>query len=226
MPARNGCASTAPEPRKRRFRAETALWRQDLLRPFDDCPVFLVRSHAMKPDQLLESTWKNLRGELRLFLVSQVGEPATADDLLQDVFLKLHRRAGDLQEKASPRAWLYRVARNAVIDHWRRRRETTEMTDDLAQAEAPPAESIPAKLAECLRPMIESLPAVYADALRLTELEEMPQAQAAHRLGLSLTALKSRVRRGRARLKEMLLQCCEFELSAAGRVLDYWPRQP
>ncbi len=178
----------------------------------------------METDQLLETTWKNLRGELRGFLVGQVGEPATADDLLQDVFLKLHRHARGLQDKTSPRAWLYQVARNAVIDHRRRGRETTEISDDLAHAEIPTEESIQAKLAPCLRPMIESLPAVYADALRLTELEELPQAEAARRLGLSLTALKSRVRRGRARLKEMFLQCCEFELSAAGRVLDYWPR--
>ena len=179
----------------------------------------------MQTDTPLETTWANLRGELRGFLVDQVGEPATADDLLQDVFLKLHRRGCELREKDSPRAWLYQVARNAVVDHWRRRRETTEISDDLARVEAPTEETVQAKLAPCLRPMIESLPAAYADVLRLTELEEMPQAEAAHRLGLSLTALKSRVRRGRAQLKIMLLQCCEFELSSAGRVLDYWPRQ-
>ncbi len=100
-----------------------------------------------------------------------------------------------------------------------------QIPDDLAHAEVPTEETVQAKLAPCLRPMIESLPAAYADALRLTELEELPQAEAARRLGLSLTALKSRVRRGRAQLKDMLLQCCEFELSRAGRVLDYWPRQ-
>jgi RNA polymerase sigma-70 factor (ECF subfamily) len=179
----------------------------------------------MQADQLIETTWNNLRGELRGFLVGQVGEPATADDLLQDVFLKLYRRGGDLQEKESPRAWLYQVARNAVIDHWRRRRETTEVTDDFAHIEVPKDESIRATLAPCLRPMIESLPAMYAGALTLTELEEMPQAEATQKLGLTLTALKSRVRRGRALLKEMLLRCCEFELSTVGRVLDFWPRQ-
>lgn len=173
----------------------------------------------------LETTWQNLRGELRGFLVGQVGEPATADDLLQDVFLKLHRRGSDLREKVAPRAWLYQVARNAVVDYWRQRRETTEIPYDLAHAEVPTEETVQERLAPCLRPMIESLPAAYADALRLTELEELPQADAARRLGLSLTALKSRVRRGRAQLKTTLLQCCEFELSRAGRVLDYWPRQ-
>ena len=179
----------------------------------------------MHTEPLIETTWKNLRGELRGFLVGQVGESATADDLLQDVFLKLHRRVGDLREKTSPRAWLYQVARNTVIDHWRQRRDTTELPDNLAHAEVPTEELIQAKLAPCLRPMIESLPTVYADALRLTELDELPQAEAARRLGVSLTALKSRVRRGRAQLKETLLQCCEFELSTGGRVLDYWPRQ-
>ncbi len=179
----------------------------------------------MHTEPMIETTWKNLRGELHGFLVAQVGEPATADDLLQDVFLKLHRRGSDLREKASPRAWLYQVARNAVVDHWRQRRETTEVSDDLAHAEVPTEETVQARLAPCLRPMIESLPAAYADALRLTEVDEMPQAEVARRLGLSLTALKSRVRRGRTQLKDMLLRCCEFELSAAGRVLDYWPRQ-
>lgn len=179
----------------------------------------------MQIDSSLETTWANLRGELRGFLVGQVGEPAAADDLLQDVFLKLHRRGCDLREKASPRAWLYQVARNAVVDHWRRRRETTQLPDDLAHVEVPTQETVQASLAPCLRPMIESLPVAYADALRLTELDELPQAEAARRLGLSMTALKSRVRRGRALLKVMLLQCCEFELSSAGHVLEYWPRQ-
>ena len=179
----------------------------------------------MQTDPSLETTWASLRGELRGFLVERVREPAAADDLLQDVFLKLHRHGCDLREKTSPRAWLYQVARNAVTDHWRRRRETTEVPDDLAHVEVPTEEAVQARLAPCLCPMIESLPAAYADALRLTELDEMPQAEAARQLGLSLTALKSRVRRGRALLKDVLLECCEFELSSSGRVLDYWPRQ-
>lgn len=196
------------------------------VRPFGVKAVSSFKKpRVMETDQLLETTWKNLRGELRGFLVGQVGEAATADDLLQDVFLKLHRRADNLHDQSSPRAWLYKVARNAVTDHWRRRRETAALPENLAYAEVPTDESIRAKLAPCLRPMIESLPNVYADVLRLTELDELPQAEAARRLGLSLTALKSRVRRGRAQLKIMLLQCCEFELSSAGRVLDYWPRQ-
>jgi RNA polymerase sigma-70 factor (ECF subfamily) len=187
--------------------------------------VSIDKVTVMPSDQLLETTWKNLRGELRSFLVGRVGEPAAADDLLQDVFLKLHRQATDLRGKSSPRAWLYQVARNAAIDHWRRRRETTELPANLAHSEVPADETIRAGLAPCLRSMIEALPAPYAAALRLTELEELPQAEAARHLGVSLTALKSRVRRGRLELKAMLLQCCEFELSSSGRVLDYWPRQ-
>ncbi len=99
------------------------------VRPFGVKAVSSFKKpRVMETDQLLETTWKNLRGELRGFLVGQVGEAATADDLLQDVFLKLHRRVGSL-EKASPRAWLYKVARNAVTDHWRRRRETAALPE-------------------------------------------------------------------------------------------------
>ena len=165
---------------------------------------------------LIETVWSDLRIELLRFLVNQAGE-STAEDLLQDVFMRLVGREDALAGKSSPRAWLYQVARHAVIDHWRRRRETVELPTDLADAGTGSEESIQTKLAARLRPLVESLPAAYADPLRLTELEGFSQSEAALRLGLSLTAVKSRVRRGRARLRAMLLECCDFEFSRAGR---------
>ena len=176
----------------------------------------------------VEDAWQQLRGELRRFLAARLpGSSSAADDLLQDVFLRVQRKAAELPTITNLRAWLFQITRHALIDHQRAhtRRKTEELPETIAAEPTDPIlERIREKLAPCLRVMIDELPEPYASALRLVELQELPQAKAAKELGISLTALKSRVKRGRERLKNVLLECCQFEVSASGRVLDYWPR--
>jgi len=146
---------------------------------------------------------------------------------LQYVFLRVQRKATELPTITNLRAWLFQITRHALIDHQRAhtKRKTEELPESIAADSTDPIlERVREKLALCLCVMIDQLPEPYASALRLVELQELPQAKAAKELGISLTALKSRVRRGRERLKDVLLECCQFEVSAGGRVLDYWPR--
>jgi len=187
-------------------------------------------SPQKKPDSAsssgVENAWQQLRGDLRRFLAARLPSSSTAaDDLLQDVFLRVQRKAAELPAITNLRSWLFQITRNALIDYQRAnaRRKTEELGDSVAAESLDPmAEQIRQKLAPCLRVMIEELPGMYAGALRLVDLQEVSQAEAAKALGISLTALKSRVRRGRERLKTLLLECCQFEVSATGRVLDYW----
>jgi RNA polymerase sigma-70 factor (ECF subfamily) len=69
--------------------------------------------------------------------------------------------------------------------------------------------------------LIDDLPATYRDAVRLHEIEGLSQQAVADRLGLSLSGAKSRVQRGRERLRAELERCCSFELDRRGNVLDY-----
>ncbi|MGE5458424.1 MAG: sigma factor-like helix-turn-helix DNA-binding protein, partial [Methanococcaceae archaeon] len=69
--------------------------------------------------------------------------------------------------------------------------------------------------------MIEELPDIYREALILTEFEGMKQKQLAESLGLSLPGAKSRVQRAREQLKQLLLDCCNFELDHFGNIIDY-----
>lgn len=82
-----------------------------------------------------------------------------------------------------------------------------------------------AELAQCLEPLIDGLPETYRAALRLAELEGLPQKDVAHRLGISLSGAKSRVQRGRAKLRERLLACCHVETGRGG-IVGYEPRDP
>jgi RNA polymerase sigma-70 factor (ECF subfamily) len=195
---------------------------------FGSVVVMLPQEQDASASRSVETAWRQLRGELRRFLAGRLPASASAvDDLLQDVFLRVQRKAAELPAITNLRSWLFQITRNALIDHQRAhaRRKTEELQESVAaETHDSMAERIQQKLAPCLRVMIDELPEVYAGALRLVDLQEVSQADAARTLGISLTALKSRVRRGRERLKTLLLDCCQFEVSATGRVLDYWPR--
>jgi len=171
----------------------------------------------MKPT--VETIWNEFAAKLGRFIAARVADPATAEDILQDVFLKIQTKLDQLQDPSKMQGWLYHIARNAIIDHYRLRKETTELPESLT---AEPSTEDPAveELKAAFRQMIRSLPEPYREALELTEFEGLSQKQMAERLGLSISGAKSRVQRGRERLKQMLLDQCEFEFDRLGRIID------
>ena len=175
----------------------------------------------MKPT--VETIWNEFSAKLGQFIAARVADPATAEDILQDVFVKIQTRLGQLQDPAKLQGWLYLVARNAIIDHHRTRKETTEVPESLPAE--PPAHDVEVEdLKAAFRRLIQSLPEPYRDALMLTEFEGLTQKEMAARLGISLSGAKSRVQRGREQLKQMLLERCEFEFDRLGRIIDCKPR--
>ena len=78
-------------------------------------------------------------------------------------------------------------------------------------------------LAPCLTPLIARLPEPYREAVRLVEIDGLPQRDLSERFAVSLSGAKSRVQRGRDKLKDLLLHCCQVELDKRGNVMDYHP---
>jgi DNA-directed RNA polymerase specialized sigma24 family protein len=62
--------------------------------------------------------WENFSGQLRQFIRSRVADVQLTDDLLQDVFVKIHAQADTLQDSAKIRGWIYQIARNTIIDRY------------------------------------------------------------------------------------------------------------
>ena len=168
---------------------------------------------------------------LRAFIAKRVADESEVDDLLQEVFLRVHRRIDSLKDSRRVVPWLYQIARHVIVDHYRsarRRRETPSgLARDMEGIENPALPSIAEsgrlhmELARCLRPMMDRLAVDYRDAVTLVELEGLTQRAAATRLGLSLSGMKSRVQRGRRRLKQMLEDCCLIQLDSRRGVMDY-----
>jgi RNA polymerase sigma-70 factor, ECF subfamily len=171
----------------------------------------------------LENIWNEFAVKLGEFIRARVSDPATAEDILQDVFVKIQARLDQLEDPAKLGSWLYLIARNAIIDHYRTRKQTIEIPESLPAD--PPADDEEVRgLIAAFRRMIDSLPEPYRDALVLTELEGLTQKELARRLGISLSGAKSRVQRGRRQLKQMLEDCCKFEFDRRGRIIECQPR--
>ncbi|MCK6530678.1 RNA polymerase sigma factor SigZ [Myxococcota bacterium] len=178
-------------------------------------------------DEIARDAWSQLRARVRAFVARRISQPADVDDVVQDVFLRVHGHVRDLRDDEAFEGWMARIARNAVIDHYRRRRPAVPLDEAGGgpdpEDEPPEAEGC-CELAGSLRPFIDQLPAPYRDALRATELDGLPQAAAAERAGISLSGMKSRVQRGRARLRDMLQTCCMIEVDRYGCVINAEPR--
>lgn len=167
-----------------------------------------------------------LSAKLRPFVARRVS-PGDVDDVLQEVFLRLQRGLAGLGDEQRFGPWVYRVARSAIADHHRARARhplvagEIEVPDEACDDEASPVEG---QLASHMAPFVAMLPSPYREALTLTELEGLTQQQAADLAQVSLSGMKSRVQRGRERLRAMLVACCEIALDARGRVIACEPR--
>lgn len=186
-----------------------------------------------------EALWQIMHDGLRAFIAKRVNDQGHVDDILQDVFVRVHRRLDTVNDPHRIVSWIYQVTRHAIIDHYRkpgRQREVPaglsselEALDEvLAMSDMTSpgdAGKLRAELAGCLRPMIERLSQDYRDAVTLVEIEGLTQQAAAKRLGISLSGMKSRIQRGRARLKQMLDDCCVIELDRRKGVVEYRSRR-
>lgn len=157
---------------------------------------------------------------LRRFIRSRVPDNATADDLTQETLLKVYRSRATLLDNQRLEAWLYRIARRTLIDYYRQRKSGEELPANLINEPGDFQDaSMRENLNRSLRRFLDELPAAYREPVRLAEFENLPLAKIALRLDLSLTAVKSRVQRGRVLLKKKLQACCRFEFDRFGQII-------
>ena len=175
-------------------------------------------------EQEVSKIWEEFSQSLLGFIRRRVNDPDDAEDILQEVFLKIHTKIDTLEDGDRLVSWLYQITRNTIIDYYRSRRPADELPESLV-VDPEPVESDPtAQLAAGLREFMTCLPDKYRRALVLTELDGLRQAELAGRMGISVSGAKSRVQRGREMLRQALLECCHFEFDRRGGVLDYTPR--
>lgn len=170
----------------------------------------------------LMDAWDRHEAELRGWLRGRLGNAHDAEDMLQDLFIKALRQDKRFCEITNARAWLFEVARNALADRLRLKKNPVELPDDIAaeQEEKHAVES----LAACLPRALSELSEVDRDAITHCDLEGMTQEDYARLKGITLPGAKSRVQRARRRLREHLNDACQVKYDAGGKVCCFVPR--
>lgn len=178
-----------------------------------------------------EALWHEFHANLLRFVARRVRNPADAEDVVQRVFLQVHRALPTLRDADRIHAWIYQTTRRAIVDFYRtpaQRREVAAGGADQFDAAAPVAENEPAALSElagCLRPLMTNLADTDREALALVEFDGLTQVEAARRLGVSVSGMKSRVQRARHRLRETVEACCRINLDRRGGLISYSGRE-
>ncbi len=171
-----------------------------------------------------EQAWDTFQIPIKRFILQYIHNEAIAEDILQDVFLKIHTNIETLHDEKKLQSWLYQIARHAIYDYYRSQRSIQALPETFDMPEEPTQEDAEQLLLPCVKDMIDQLPALYREALLLTEYQGLTQRELAEQLHLSLSGAKSRVQRAREKLKQKLLECCHFVLDRRGGIIEYHPR--
>ena len=193
----------------------------------------------------VEQIWDDFSSRIRAFIYSRVSNPSNVDDILQEVFLKIHSKIDTLKDNTKIQSWIYRIAQNTIIDYYRKQRNESvdidsihlnEETDEEYTAQERSVDgqvtysnsdkeelSAEQEIASGLKEMVEALPEKYSQALLMVEFEGVSQIELAKRLGISISGAKSRVQRGRQMLKDSLMRCCHFEFDKYGTIISSHP---
>ncbi len=165
--------------------------------------------------------WLEFHKELRAFILNKTRNPVDTDDILQEVFMKIIHNIDKVNHAENLRHYLYGIVRNTINDYFRNRKtilDTSEIIEKITEEET---QSLNTTIAECcIKPFINKLPKNYREALLITEFQNVSQIELAEKLQISYSGAKSRVQRGKEKLKQLIQDCCAYESDHYGNLLD------
>lgn len=176
------------------------------------------------------SDWEELWNEFHLQLFNYINRAALnqhdAQDILQEVFLKIFNSIEQLENPQAIKSWIYKITRNTLIDFYKKKKELSVSPETFAvlKAEQHDVDNMNDDIARCIKNMLTELPDKYQRVYYLHENKSMKHADIAKMLGISVSASKVRLKRSKDMFRDKLLQCCDFYVDKYGNVLDYYPK--
>jgi RNA polymerase sigma-70 factor (ECF subfamily) len=168
----------------------------------------LMEAWAAGSMQAFEVLYARYRGPLYRYILRQVADDATANDLFQGSWEKIIKARKSYRPQAPFRAWMYRIAHNHVVDHFRRSRPESELEPErMESAEEGPDELLSrADRQQKLREALDSLPDKQRDAILLKLDAGLDLQTIADVTGVNRETAKSRLRYAVARLKHLMME--------------------
>ncbi len=183
---------------------------------------YIVRGNifnSMIKESYLSVYWKQNQDKLKDFICKKVNGMDHCNDILHDLFFKIRANEEKIALLEKPSSYIIKMAQNAVIDYYRQQQMKFVVDPAVVLNNWQQEISDNEIYNISLLPFIERLPATYREAIVMSELEGVSQKEMANRLGISYTAVKSRVQRARKMLKQSILDCCNYRFDKFGNIL-------
>lgn len=172
------------------------------------------------------SLFKEYESRIYNFIYRMTQNEADAEELTQEVFIRVWNGLDDLRSDLSPAPWLYRIASNVCLDFFRKnKKELKDLPlemggESLYDAKIPLIEDeiYKAKMAECIKGYIMTLPEDYRAVILLHDIEGFKNSEIANMLDISLELVKIRLHRARGRLQKILSKECQVLYDKNGEI--------
>lgn len=158
--------------------------------------------------------WDEFSEALKRFIYNRVKNNEITNDLLQEVFIKIHLNIHKIKKQESIKSWIYTITVNTINDYFKKQSKLSKLNFETIELNNKTTTEHSAK--DCLLPLINNLPSTYKDALLLSEIKGLKQTEVAKILNISLSGAKSRIQRGRKLLKDGFIACCDYRLNESG----------
>lgn len=177
-------------------------------------------------DKYFEKLWLEFSNELGNYIKSKVGNAHDAEDILQEVYVKIFRNLDTLEKKNAVKSWIFTITRNTIIDYYKKKKDIPVLPDVFADIENKDADedNMNREISECLKQMIFDVPEKYHEVYDMHLNKKMKHKEIAEELDISLANSKVRLKRAKQLLKDKLVECCDFELDAYGNIIEYHPK--
>jgi len=170
----------------------------------------------------VDQLWSEITDQLEAFIFSKVKDKSISEDLLQDIFIKIHTKIDMLRDETKIQSWIYQITRNTINDYFRKSTHKFGI-ENIAENSIAESDHFFDEAINDMIKFMKHLPEQYCEALCETEFNGLSQKEFAEKLGISYSGAKSRVQRARKILKDLLLNCCHYQFDKHGSIINIQP---
>jgi RNA polymerase sigma-70 factor (ECF subfamily) len=161
-----------------------------------------------------QKIWDNFNDELYFFILKKVKNKDVTNDIFQNTFLKIHKNLSSLKKEEKVRAWIFKIARNEIFNHFNK--------ESIYEGKLDTNKEIPFQKYEhicCFDKFINDLPEIYRQVIELIYINGQKQKDVAKELEISLENVKVRIKRAKDILKKKFNECCKYEFDKNGKLI-------
>ncbi|APD08149.1 RNA polymerase sigma factor SigZ [Flavobacteriaceae bacterium UJ101] len=167
----------------------------------------------------MQNQIEQLYKPLFFYIRKRINNQEDAEDLTQEVFYKLAK--SNQEEVENLKSWVYAIAKNTITDYYRKKKMITQEVEDISFPEDHEDHEASKELSQCVTSFVNALPEEDRAIMTLSELENVSQKEIAAQLDMNYVTVRSKIQRGRKKLKELFSDCCVILQGGKGSILDY-----